>query len=104
MKYWKIEDKLIENKISEIDKYFVVVDRKHIDELNKYNIPYTNFSEDFKKCYIVRDAKEMRHKKFDEIKIKEIKDKYINGSSYRKLAKEYKCSTRTIYKILKDKY
>lgn len=104
MKFWKINNEFIENKISEIDKYVVVVDRKYINELNKYNIPYQFFSEDIKKCFIIRDGRGMRKKRFNENDIKEIKDKYVNGSSYRNLAREYDCSTRTIYMILKDKY
>ncbi|MGV3027096.1 helix-turn-helix domain-containing protein [Clostridium thermobutyricum] len=104
MKFWKFKDELIENKISEIDKYVVLVDRKYMNELDKYNIPYNGFSENFKKCFIVRDGRGMRKKRFNENDIKEIKDKYVNGSSYRNLAREYDCSTRTIYEILKDKY
>lgn len=100
---WNLEGETINNKIEDIDKIIVMVNRKYISKLEKYKIPYFPFSDEAKECQFIRMGK--KKKRFNEEECQKIKDDHLkNGKSYRKLSKEYKCSTRIIYQILKDKY
>lgn len=103
MSKWKLDDEIINNKIKDIDNIVVMVNKKYISELKKYNIPYFPFSKEAKECQFIRMGK--KKKRFNEEECHKIKeDHLINGKSYRKLAEEYMCSTKIIYQILKDKY
>lgn len=103
---WKLDDnEIIENTFRELDEKVVFVNKKYISLLIKHKIPFKCFSNKAKECVFVRNGRGKKRKRFNDFHIKEIKIKYQNGlSSYRKLAVEYDCSTRTIYQILKDKY
>ncbi|OOB74973.1 hypothetical protein AXF41_13680 [Clostridium haemolyticum] len=103
--HWKLDDEIIENTFVELDKKIVMVNKKYISLLIKNKIPFNYFSNKAKKCVFVRNGRGKKKKRFNDNDIEKIKTKYKNGlSSYRKLAAEYDCSTRTIYQILKDKY
>ena len=99
---WELEGKVIKNKIDEVDKIMVLVNRNYIKELEKYDIPYSSFSEDIKKWYFVKRG--IKNKRFSKADCEIVKQRKSKGESYRSLAKELKCSTKTIYQILKDKY
>ncbi|MDU8990775.1 MAG: hypothetical protein E7H54_16600 [Clostridium perfringens] len=100
---WKLDGEEINNTFKDIDNIVVMVKKEHISKLDKYEIPYLPFSEEAKKCQFIRMGK--KKKRFNEEECKKIKEEHlINGKSYRKLAKEYECSTKIIYQILKDKY
>lgn len=99
---WYLCGEIINNKVEEIDKRVVVVKREYIAELEKHNIPYYFFSNAVKRCYLIRQG--VKKKRFSKEECEEIKKKKINGATYRSLALEYSCSTRTINKILKNKY
>ncbi|MBI6040263.1 hypothetical protein [Clostridium perfringens] len=103
MSKWALEGEIINNKIEDIDNIIVMVNKKYISKLKENNIPYFPFSEEAKECQFIRMGK--KKKRFNEEECQKIKDDHlINGKSYRKLAKEYECSTKIIYQILKDKY
>lgn len=103
MSKWKLDDEIINNKIEDIDNIIVMVNRKYISKLEENEIPYFPFSAEAKECQFIRMGK--KKKRFNEEECQKIKDDHlINGKSYRKLAKEYQCSTKIIYQILKDKY
>lgn len=103
MSKWKLDDEIINNKIEDIDNIIVMVNKKYISKLKENNIPYFPFSEEAKECQFIRMGK--KKKRFNEDECQKIKDDHlINGKSYRKLAKEYECSTKIIYQILKNKY
>ncbi len=103
MSKWKLEEQIINNTFKDIDDIVVMVNRKYISKLEENKIPYYPFSEEAKKCQFIRMGQ--KRKKFNEEDCQRIKEEHlINGKSYRKLSKEYNCSTRIIYQILKDKY
>ncbi|EOU1669845.1 MAG: hypothetical protein E6038_00025 [Clostridium perfringens] len=102
MKKWQIYDEEIENKIDEIDKRAVIVNREYIKKLDEMGIPYQVFSEGMKKCYFVRRG--VKKKRFSEEQCNIIKSQKESGMSYKELSYKYNCSTRTLYQILKNKY
>lgn len=89
----------IENKLSELNKYVVVVETKYIDKLKEANIPIKVFPSDY---FIVKQGK--KNKKFTEEQQEKIKEELENGLSIRKCATKYNCSTRTIQNIKQNKY
>lgn len=91
--------KVIENKVSELNDYVVIVRVEHIKDLEKHNIPYSKLNEDF---YLVTRGK--KKKKFSHDQVNTIKKDLDNGLSIRKCANKYKCSTRTIQNIKAKKY
>lgn len=101
---WNIFNKKINNNFFDLDNTIVMVDKKYVEQLKLHNIPYSNFSEDAKKCVFIRNGQGCKPKKFNDNYVKIINQEHKNGLSYRILAKKYNCSTRTIYQILNDKY
>lgn len=99
---WDCNGEVVSNKLDEINKRFIMVDLKYLDKLKELNIPYCNFSDKAKDCYIVRVGSKPKRFKIDEVD--KIKQDNKNGLSYRKLAEKYNCSTSTIYEILNNKY
>lgn len=91
----------MDNRIDELNKYVVLVEKEYIDQLENAKIPFKQFT--CKDYYIVRRGK--KKKKFNEEQIKQIKlDLFENGLSIRKAADKYKTSTRIIQDIKQDKY
>ena len=90
---------IIDNKVSELNKFVVLVEQKYIHELEKNNIPYKVFTDEF---YIVKRGR--KPKKFNNKQVEYIKKELNNGLSIRKAAEKYKCSSRTIQQIKNDKY
>lgn len=88
--------------IKELDEKIVMVNKEHLERLKKYDIPYIEFTEENKEYFLVRRG--IKKKKFNKKLCNEIKKKRKQGKTYRKLAFEYDCSTRTISEILKDEY
>lgn len=101
---WKLNNKIIDNKISDLAENVVMVSKEDIWLLQKHNIPYFTFSDESKKCLFIRDGKGKKKKRFNDLQVQEIKKLYSEGLSYRVLANKFNCSTRTIYLILKDLY
>lgn len=97
---------LVENlkikSIKDLDKKIVMVNKDHLEKLKKYDIPYIEFTEENKEYFLVKRG--VKKKKFNKNICNEIKLKRNQGKTYRALAIEYDCSTRTISEILKDEY
>lgn len=88
--------------IKELDKKIVMVNKEYLERLKDYDIPYIEFTEENKEYFLVRRG--VKKKKFNKKLCNEIKKKRKQGKTYRALAIEYDCSTRTISEILKDEY
>lgn len=88
--------------IKELDNKMVMVNKVHLEKLKEYDIPYIEFTEENKEYFLVRRG--VKKKKFNKELCEEIKKKRKQGKTYRALAIEYDCSTRTISEILKDEY
>ena len=88
--------------IKELDNKIVMVRKEHLESLKEYDIPYIEFTEENKEYFLVKRG--VKKKKFNRKLCEEIKFKKRQGVSYRELAIQYDCSTRTINEIVKDKY
>lgn len=88
--------------IKELDNKMVMVNKEHLERLKNNDIPYIEFTEENKEYFLVRRG--VKKKKFNKELCEEIKKKREQGVTYRALAIEYDCSTRTISEILKDEY
>jgi DNA invertase Pin-like site-specific DNA recombinase len=89
----------IENKLSELNKYVVVVETKYLDKLKEANIPIKVFPSDY---FIVKQGR--KNKKFNEEQQAKIREDLTQGLSIRECSTKYKCSTRTIQNIKQNKY
>ncbi|MDU7069293.1 MAG: hypothetical protein E6343_15165 [Clostridium perfringens] len=88
--------------IKDLDNKMVMVNKEHLEKLKEYDIPYIEFTEENKEYFLVRRG--VKKKKFNKKLCNEIKKKRKQGATYRALAIEYDCSTRTISEILKNEY
>jgi hypothetical protein len=88
--------------IKELDDKIVMVNKEYLEKLKECDIPYIEFTEENKEYFLVRRG--VKKKKFNKKLCNEIKKKRKQGKTYRALAFEYDCSTRTISEILKDEY
>ncbi|EIA15596.1 hypothetical protein ACSW8Q_18175 (plasmid) [Clostridium perfringens] len=97
---------LVENlkikSIKDLDNKIVMVNKEYLEKLKEYDIPYIEFTEENKEYFLVKRG--VKKKKFNKNICNEIKKKRKQGKTYRALAIEYDCSTRTISEILKDEY
>lgn len=89
----------INNTVKDLNKHMVLVSVEHIEDLNKYKIPYLVCHSDL---YICTRGK--KKKKFNQDQVKVIKKDLDNGLSIRKCATKYQCSTKLIQSIKKDEY
>lgn len=89
-----------------LDHYYVVpksnnLPNELIELLEKHRVYYT--SEEALVGYYCFTPKK-KQKRFTEEDCNKIQDEYDSGLSYKRLSIKYKCSTSTLYKILKGKY
>lgn len=88
--------------IKDLDNKIVMVNKEHLERLKEFDIPYIEFTEENKEYFLVKRG--VKKKKFNKNLCIEIKKKRKQGATYRALAFEYDCSTRTISEILKNEY
>ena len=88
--------------IKDLDNKIVMVNKEHLERLKDNDIPYIEFTEENKEYFLVKRG--VKKKKFNKKLCNEIKKKRKQGATYRALAIEYDCSTRTISEILKNEY
>lgn len=91
----------IDNKLSDLNKHYVLVEIKDINKLDNAEIEYCNFQLK-EEIFLCRRGK--KTKKFTKEQQELIKDDLENGLSIRKAADKYKCSSRTIQQIKNDTY
>lgn len=89
----------IDNTVKDLNKHMVLVSVEHIEQLDKYKIPYLVCLNDLYICHRGR-----KRKKFNQEQVKVIKNDLDKGLSIRKCAIKYQCSTKLIQNIKKDRY